>query len=46
MFSLDKDGPLSDVYTLGNIGQGFLKPFKIVFNYPKRQIAFALTQDN
>ncbi|MCW5946515.1 MAG: aspartyl protease family protein [Fimbriimonadales bacterium] len=39
-FSQSKVGPLSDAYTIGNIGQGFLRPFKLVFDYPNRRMAF------
>jgi hypothetical protein len=39
-FSQSKVGPLSDAYTVGNIGQGFLRPFKLVFDYPNRRMAF------
>jgi hypothetical protein len=39
-FSTSKDGPFSDPYTLGNIGQKFLMPFIIVFDYQRRRMAF------
>jgi hypothetical protein len=39
-FSLDDDGPLADPYTVGNIGQVFLRPFRILFDYANERIAF------
>jgi len=33
-------GAFLDAYTLGNIGQAFLAPFRLVFDYPNRRIAF------
>jgi hypothetical protein len=33
-------GALRDAYTLGNIGHGFLTPFRLVFDYPQQRIAF------
>lgn len=35
------EGAFSDVYTLGNIGAGFLKAFRIVFDYGNKRVAFA-----
>lgn len=35
------EGAFSDMYTLGNIGAGFLKEFRIVFDYGNKRIAFA-----
>lgn len=39
-FSQATSGAFTDVYTDGNIGQAFLKPFKIVLDYPHDRIAF------
>lgn len=43
-FSLAKTGPLSDPYTAGNIGQGFLRQFVLVFDYQKNRMAFVAKQ--
>ncbi len=40
MFALGEDGPLSDSWTLGNIGNGFMRSFRIVFDYRRARIAF------
>lgn len=40
VFSTADEGPLADEYTLGNLGQDFIKPFRLVFAYPSNQIAF------
>jgi hypothetical protein len=34
-------GAFSDVYTAGNIGAGFLRAFRIVFDYGNKRVAFA-----
>ena len=34
-------GAFSDVYTTGNIGAGFLRAFRIVFDYGNKRVAFA-----
>jgi hypothetical protein len=34
------EGAFSDVYTVGNIGAGFLRAFRIVFDYGNKRIAF------
>jgi hypothetical protein len=39
-FSLAEHGAFTDRYTLGNIGQDFLAPFRIVLDYPGDRIAF------
>lgn len=39
-FSLSKDGPLADEYTVGNMGQQLLLPFTLVFDYPHKRMAF------
>jgi hypothetical protein len=39
-FSLAEHGAFTDRYTLGNIGQSFLAPFRIVLDYPGDRIAF------
>lgn len=39
-FSAADTGALADEYTLGNLGQGFLKPFRVVLDYPGQRIAF------
>jgi hypothetical protein len=40
MFSQSNTGPLASRYLVGNIGQDFLAPFTMVFNYPELKIAF------
>ena len=40
VFALGEDGPFSDPYTVGNIGTGFMKAFRIVFDYRRARIAF------
>lgn len=35
------EGAFSDVYATGNIGGGFLKTFRIVFDYHNKRVAFA-----
>jgi dienelactone hydrolase len=39
-FSLAREGAFSKPYVTGNLGGEFLAPFRIVLNYPQRQIAF------
>jgi hypothetical protein len=34
------DGAFSDVYTAGNIGSGFLRAFRMVFDYGNKRVAF------
>jgi predicted aspartyl protease len=40
-FALAEKGAFTDRYTLGNIGQDFLAPFRMVLDYPHDRIAFA-----
>ncbi len=40
-FSQTETGGMKDAYTLGNIGQLLLRPFRLVFDYPHGRIAFA-----
>jgi hypothetical protein len=40
MFALDRKGPLGDPYVEGNVGVEFLKPFRIVLDYPQERVAF------
>lgn len=39
-FSLAEHGAFADRYTLGNIGQDFLAPFRMVLDYPNDRLAF------
>ncbi|HEX6886166.1 MAG TPA: pepsin/retropepsin-like aspartic protease family protein [Planctomycetota bacterium] len=39
-FSLAEHGAFTDRYTLGNVGQEFLAPFRLVLDYPGDRIAF------
>jgi hypothetical protein len=39
-FSRVKKGAFTDTATLGNIGQAFLEPFRVVFWYQQKKIAF------
>ena len=39
-FSRVESGAFRDPYTLGNLGQEFLAPFRLVFDYPRQRIAF------
>ncbi|NOT32120.1 MAG: hypothetical protein HOP15_16860 [Planctomycetes bacterium] len=39
-FSLAEHGAFTDRYTLGNIGQDFLAPFRMVLDYPNGRLAF------
>jgi hypothetical protein len=38
-FALPGDGPFADPYVAGNLGVAFLKPFRIVLDYPRRRMA-------
>jgi hypothetical protein len=38
-FATTEIGTFADPYTAGNIGQGLLEPFRIVFDYPQARIA-------
>jgi len=38
-FAAPGSGAFSDVYTVGNIGAGFLKAFRIVFDYGNKRVA-------
>lgn len=38
-FSQAELGALTDEYSLGNLGQGFLRDFRLVFDYPDKRIA-------
>jgi hypothetical protein len=40
LFMQSHEGALADPYTLGTFGGALLAPFKIVFDYPHRRIAF------
>ena len=39
-FATADTGALSDRYLAGNLGQTFLEPFRLVFDYPNERIAF------
>jgi hypothetical protein len=39
-FAAAGDGAFSDAYTVGNIGAGFLRAFRIVFDYGNKRVAF------
>lgn len=39
-FCLDEEGALADPDTMGNLGQGFLTPFVVVFDYQRERLAF------
>ncbi|MEW6073445.1 MAG: retropepsin-like aspartic protease [Planctomycetota bacterium] len=39
-FAMVATGAFRDAYTLGNIGQELLAPFRVVLDYPHRRIAF------
>lgn len=39
-FATGEKGAFADDYLLGNIGNGFLSAFRIVFDYPNKRIAF------
>ncbi|HKS26218.1 MAG TPA: retropepsin-like aspartic protease [Pyrinomonadaceae bacterium] len=38
-FAAPGSGAFSDIYTVGNIGAGFLKAFRIVFDYGNKRVA-------
>jgi hypothetical protein len=40
VFAIDRQGPLGDEYTEGNIGVDFLKPFHLVLDMPHERVAF------
>lgn len=44
-FSLAKSGALADAYTLGLVGVGILREFRLVFDDPHRRIAFVKRAD-
>jgi hypothetical protein len=39
-FSISKSGAFHDHWLIGNIGQNFIDPFILVFDYPQSRIAF------
>jgi hypothetical protein len=39
LFPLESRGAFDDPYTLGNLGQECLKPFRVVFDYRHRRVA-------
>jgi hypothetical protein len=39
LFALDRQGPFGDEYVTGNLGVEFLKPFRIVLDYPHERVA-------
>jgi hypothetical protein len=45
MFALGKGGVFDDPYLDGNVGLSFLAPFRVVFDYQRRRIAFAGRED-
>ncbi len=44
-FAQSDKGAFADPYIAGNIGIGFMKSFRIVFNYPAKKIAFVRRGD-
>ena len=40
VFATEDQGPFGDVYVEGNIGVDFLKPFRMVLDFPKSRVAF------
>ena len=40
VFAIDRHGPLGDEYLEGNIGVDFLKPFRLVLDFPNKRAAF------
>ncbi len=40
VFAIDRQGPLGDEYVQGNIGVDFLKPFRMVLDFPNQRVAF------
>ena len=45
-FSLAEVGALTDEYSLGNLGQGFLDDFRLVFDYANKRLAFLPLDSN
>jgi hypothetical protein len=41
VFSLAETGAFADPYTAGNVGQTFLAPFTVAFDYGRKRVAFA-----
>lgn len=39
-FATERKGAFADAYTDGNIGGVVLNPFRVVFDYPRRRVAF------
>jgi hypothetical protein len=39
-FAISDKGPFADPFLIGNVGQDFFKPFRIVLDYPRSRIAF------
>jgi hypothetical protein len=39
IFALDRQGPLGDEYMEGNLGVEFLKPFRLILDYPHERMA-------
>ncbi len=40
VFAIDRQGPFGDEYVEGNIGIDFLKPFRMVLDFPSARVAF------
>ena len=40
LFCMDETGALADAESLGNLGQAFLRPFDVIFDYQSARIAF------
>lgn len=40
IFVTSENGPVADPHTAGNIGLEFLQPFKLIFDYASKRIAF------
>ncbi|MGH7595095.1 MAG: aspartyl protease family protein [bacterium] len=40
IFVISENGPVADPHTAGNIGLEFLQPFKLIFDYANKRIAF------
>ena len=40
VFAIDRQGPFGDEYVEGNIGVDFLKPFRLVLDFPNGRVAF------
>jgi hypothetical protein len=41
VFALDRKGPLGDEYVEGNLGVEFLRPFRLVLDYPHERVALS-----